>query len=79
MNIGHLMEAGFEIQYLMRNGLVMKYSDTIDVYAMIYSFGGARPHFAIGVAAGMFKSIVAIFLIFGANWVAKLLDEETLI
>ena len=79
MNIGHLMEAGFEMQYLMRNGLVMKFSDTIDVYAMIYSFGGARPHFAIGVAAGMFKSLVAIVLLFGANWVARLLDEETLI
>ncbi len=79
MNIGHLMEAGFEMQYLMRNGLVMKFSDTIDVYAMIYSFGGARPHFAIGVAAGMFKSLVAIILLFGANWVARLLDEETLI
>ena len=79
MNIGHLMEAGFEMQYLMRNGLVMKFSDTIDVYAMIYSFGGARPHFAIGVAAGMFKSLVAIVLLFGANWIARLLDEETLI
>ena len=79
MNIGHLMEAGFEMQYLMRNGLVMKFSDTIDVYAMIYSFGGARPHFAIGVAAGMFNSLVAIVLLFGANWVARLLDEETLI
>ena len=79
MNIGHLMEAGFEMQYLMRNGLVMQYSDTIDVYAMIYSFGGARPHFAIGVAAGMFKSIVGIILLLGANWIAKALDEETLI
>ena len=79
MNIGHLMEAGFEMQYLMRNGLVMKFSDTIDVYAMIYSFGGARPHFAIGVAAGMFKSVVGIILLLGANWIAKALDEETLI
>ena len=79
MNIGHLMEAGFEMQYLMRNGLVMKYSDTIDVYAMIYSFGGARPHFAIGVAAGMFKSLVGIVLLLGANGIARALDEETLI
>ena len=79
MNIGHLMEAGFEIQYLMRNGLVMKYSDTIDVFVMIYSFGGSRPHYAYGVAAGMFKSVVGIILLLGANRIAKLLDEETLI
>ena len=79
MNIGHLLEAGFEMQYLMRNGLVMKYSDTIDVFVMIYSFGGSRPHYAYGVAAGMFKSLVGILLLLGANRIAKLLDEETLI
>ena len=79
MNIGHLMEAGFEIQYLMRNGQVMKYSDTIDVFAMIYSFGTKQPHYAWSVAAGMFKSIVGILLLFGANGLAKVLDEETLI
>ena len=59
--------------------LVMKYSDTIDVFVMIYSFGGSRPHYAYGVAAGMFKSLVGILLLLGANRIAKLLDEETLI
>ena len=78
MNIGHLMEAGFEIQYLMRNGMVMKYSDTIDIMSLTYSFG-ARPQYGRGVAAGMFKSIVGIILLLGANRVARALDEETLI
>ena len=79
MNIGHLMEAGFEIQYLMRSGLTMKYSDTIDVFALLYSFGSSRPHYAYGVAAGMFKSVVGIILLFIANMAAKALDENTLI
>ena len=79
MNIGHLMEAGFEIQYLMRSGLTMKYSDTIDVFALLYSFGSSRPHYAYGVAAGMFKSVVGIVLLFIANMTAKALDENTLI
>ncbi len=79
MNIGHLMEAGFEIQYLMRSGLTQKYSDTIDVFALIYSFGSSKPHYAYGTAAGMFKSVVGIFLLFGANRIAKALDEETLL
>ncbi len=79
MNIGHLMEGGFEIQYLMRSGLTMKYSDTIDVFALIYSFGSSRPHYAYGTAAGMFKSIVGIILLFGANMAAKAVDEDTLI
>lgn len=78
MNIGHLMEAGFEIQYLMRNGMVQKYSDTIDIMSLLYSFG-ARPQYGRGVAAGMFKSIVGIVLLFGANKIAQVMDEETLI
>ncbi len=79
MNIGHLMEAGFEIQYLLRSGLTMKYSDTIDVFALIYSFGSSKPHYSYGTAAGMFKSIVGIILLFGANKIAQALDEDTLI
>ncbi len=79
MNIGHLMEAGFEIQYLLRSGLTMKYSDTIDVFALIYSFGSSKPHYSYGTAAGMFKSVVGIILLFGANKIAQALDEDTLI
>ena len=79
MNIGHLLDAGFEVQYLMENPLIMKFSQTIDVYVMKYSFGGARPRFSIGVAAGMFKSLVAIILLLGANGIARALDEESLI
>ena len=79
MNIGHLLDAGFEVQYLMENPLIMKFSQTIDVYVMKYSFGGARPRFSIGVAAGMFKSLVAIILLLAANGIARALDEESLI
>ncbi len=79
MNIGHLMEAGFEIQYLLRSGLTSKYSDTIDVFALIYSFGSSRPHYSYGTAAGMFKSVVGIILLLGANRIARALDEDTLI
>ena len=77
MNIGHLMEAGFEIQYLMENALVKEYSQTIDVFSLRY--GIASGEYGIATASGMFKSIVAIFLLFGANFIAKKLDEDTLI
>ena len=77
MNIGHLMEAGFEIQYLMGNSQVEHYSRTIDVFVLEY--GISNNNYGRATAAGMFKSIVAIFLLFSANWVAKKLDEDTLI
>ncbi len=77
MNIGHLMEAGFEIQYLMGNSQVEHYSRTIDVFVLQY--GISNNNYGRATAAGMFKSIVAIILLFSANWVAKKLDEDTLI
>ena len=77
MNIGHLMEAGFEIQYLLGNKQVFDYSQTIDVFVM--EFGIQNNKYGRAIAAGMFKSIVGIILLFGANFVAKKLDEDTLI
>lgn len=77
MNIGHLMEAGFEIQYLMGNSQVINYSQTIDVFVLKY--GISNNQYGRAIAAGMFKSVVAIILLFGANFIAKKMDEETLI
>jgi putative aldouronate transport system permease protein len=77
MNIGHLMEAGFEIQYLLGNAQVIDYSQTIDVFVLKY--GISKQQYGVATAAGMFKSIVAIILLLAANFTAKKLDEDTLI
>ena len=77
MNIGHLMEAGFEIQYLLGSSLVMDWSQTIDIFVLKY--GISKQQYGVATAAGMFKSIVAIILLFTANTIAKKLDESTLI
>ena len=77
MNIGHLMEAGFEIQYLLGSSLVMDWSQTIDIFVLKY--GISKQAYGVATAAGMFKSIVAIILLFAANTLAKKLDESTLI
>ena len=77
MNIGHLMEAGFEIQYLLGSSLVMDRSQTIDIFVLKY--GISKQQYGVATAAGMFKSIVAIVLLFAANSIAKKLNESTLI
>ena len=77
MNIGHLMEAGFEIQYLMGQNLVVDWSQTIDVFVMKY--GISKQQYSVAVAAGMFKSVVSILLLFLATFIARKLDEDTLI
>ena len=77
MNIGHLMEAGFEIQYLMGQNVVMDWSQTIDIFALKY--GITKGQYSRAIAAGMFKSVVSIALMLGANFVAKRLGEDTLL
>ncbi|MER2142307.1 MAG: ABC transporter permease subunit [Eubacteriales bacterium] len=77
MNIGHLMEAGFEIQYLLGNGLTAEYSRTIDIFVLEY--GTQQMDFGVATAAGIFKSVVAILLLVGANFIAKRLGEDTLV
>ena len=34
MNVGNVLNAGFEIQYLLGNGLVQSVSQTIDIYVL---------------------------------------------
>jgi len=77
MSIGRVLDAGFELQYLLGNGLVIDYSQTIDVFVVRY--GMESGNYALATAAGMFKSVVSILLVFGANWLAKRLGEERLI
>ncbi len=77
MNIGHLMEAGFEIQYLLGSSVVMDWSQTIDIFVLKY--GISKQQYGVATAAGMFKSVVAIVLLLLANFTAKRLDEDTLI
>jgi putative aldouronate transport system permease protein len=77
MSIGRMLEAGFDMQYLLRNGFIQEVSDTIDVYVVIFGFRNGN--FSMATAAGMFKNIVNVTLIFTANWIAKKAGEERLV
>ncbi|MBN2509092.1 MAG: sugar ABC transporter permease [Spirochaetales bacterium] len=76
MNIGFLMEAGFEQQYLLKNALVQDYADVFTIYVL--EWGLRRTRFSFATAAGIFRSVVSITLIVIANFIAKRMGEETL-
>ncbi|MBP1966136.1 ABC transporter permease [Paenibacillus aceris] len=77
MNVGHILDAGFEIQYLLGNGLIVDWSQTIDIFVLKY--GIALGNYSLATAAGIFKTVVSIVLILIANSTAKRLGEERLI
>ena len=69
MNIGNVLNAGFEIQYLLGNGIVQRVSETIDIYVL--DWGVSKGNYSLGTAAGMFKSAVSIILIAISNKIVK--------
>lgn len=76
MNIGNVLNAGFEVQYLLGNGLVQSVSQTIDIYVL--KWGISQNDYSIGTAAGIFKSAVSIALILIFNTIARRSGEESL-
>lgn len=77
MNVGHILDAGFEVQYLLGNGLVVDWSQTIDIFVLKY--GISLGNYSLATAAGMFKTVVSVILVVIANHIAKRLGEERLL
>lgn len=76
MNVGNVLNVGFEVQYLLGNGLVQNVSQTIDIYVL--KWGISQNDYSLGTAAGIFKSFVSIVLIVIANQMAKRSGKESL-
>ncbi|MFW5776115.1 MAG: ABC transporter permease [Spirochaetota bacterium] len=76
LNIGQLMELGFEQQYLLGNALVQEYSEVFTIYVLRYGLRLTR--FSFATAAGIFRSAVSIALVVLANTIARRMGEETL-
>jgi putative aldouronate transport system permease protein len=78
LNIGWILNGGgFEIQYFLGNGQVLDWSETIDIFVLKY--GLKIGNYSLGVAAGIFKTVVSILLLAIANYIAQRLGEERLI
>lgn len=74
LRMGQMMDVGFEQILLMLNPLVMNVGDVFDTYA--YMQGILRGQLSIGVAVGMFKGVIGLILVLGANWLAKRMGHE---
>ncbi|AEE95417.1 ABC transporter permease [Mahella australiensis] len=78
MNIGWLLNASFEVPYLLGNrGLVLDVSQTIDIYVLKYGINIGN--YSLATAAGIFKSVISIALVAGANYMSGKINEEALL
>ncbi len=76
MNIGYILESGFEAQYLLMNSMNMDFAENLDIYVLRY--GISMANFSLATAAGMFKTIISFIFLFGANKIAEKLGEARL-
>ena len=77
MSAGHILDANFEMPYLMQNGMIYDVANQIDMYVLKYGF--KLFNFSLATAAGIFKNVVNITLLLIANGIAKKAGEERLI
>ncbi|MDD4113253.1 MAG: ABC transporter permease subunit [Herbinix sp.] len=77
INLGMIMNSGFEAQYQLKNDLIKNTAEVIDTYVLNKSFFQGAD-FSIGTAAGIFKSVISIILVSVANRTAKAFDQERL-
>jgi putative aldouronate transport system permease protein len=74
LNIGFLMNIGFERAFALQNPVVSKYADVISTF--VYRTGIENGMYSFATAVGLFQSTVAIVMLVLANFIAKKAGEE---
>ena len=69
LNLGNILNAGFDQIFNLYNPIVYETGDIIDTY--VYRIGMVERQYSIGTAVGLFKSVISFLLIMGANKGAK--------
>ncbi|MFC4306831.1 ABC transporter permease subunit [Cohnella boryungensis] len=76
LTLGQILETGFEPQYLLGNGPNLDYSENLEIF--ILKYGMNLGNYSLSVAAGIFKTVISIVLLFSANHLAKRLGQDRL-
>lgn len=69
LRLGHVLDTGFEQIFLMTNSLNREVADVFDTY--VYFIGITKGAFSFSTAVGLFKSVIGLVLILGADKLAK--------
>ena len=76
LNIGSLLNTGFDQYFLLGNSLTREFSDVIDTYS--YRYGIQNAMYSYATAVGMFKSVVAFIMVLSVNQISKKLEGSAL-
>ncbi|MCP1160624.1 ABC transporter permease subunit [Bacillus infantis] len=76
LQMGNILEVGFEQVFILLNPLVYNVGDVFETY--VYRVGVTQGQFSYTTAVGLFKSVIALILVVAANKFAKKLGQNGL-
>ncbi|WP_371263691.1 ABC transporter permease [Paenibacillus sp. UNC496MF] len=76
LNVGQIMNVGFEKIYLMQNPLNTSASEVISTY--VYKIGLLGANFSFSAAVDLFNSVINLILLLTVNYAARRLSESSL-
>jgi putative aldouronate transport system permease protein len=74
LRLGSFLDTGFEHIFLMLNSMNREVGEVFDTY--VYMKGLTQAQYSYSAAVGLFKSLVGLILVLGANKLAKKFGEE---
>ncbi len=76
LRLGGALSVGFEQFLIQRDAVGHETAEVLDTYAFYY--GITTADYSLGAAAGLFKSVISLLLIWGANKLAHSFGEDGL-
>ncbi|MCM3617867.1 sugar ABC transporter permease [Sutcliffiella horikoshii] len=76
LQMGNILEVGFEQVFILLNPLVYNVGDVFETY--VYRVGVTQGQFSYTTAVGLFKSVIALIMVVAANKIAKKLGQNGL-
>ncbi|SDC76925.1 putative aldouronate transport system permease protein [Paenibacillus sp. UNCCL117] len=74
LRLGSSLDSNFMQIFLMTNSLNLDVSNVFDLF--VYQTGLQQFNYSFAITVGMFKSVVSLILVLGANYLAKLMGED---
>jgi len=69
LQLGHILDAGFEQIYILYNPQVYEVADILDTW--VFRTGLQQLNFSLATAVGLFKSAIGLVLVLAANRIAQ--------
>lgn len=76
MNMGSVLNVGFEKVWLMQNAMNMPGSEVISTYT--YKIGIQSFQFSYGTAIGLFNTVINFAFLIIANWISKRVSDTSI-